>query len=86
MGTLFSQAARWEGLGAAGIEGVAVEMFPKAGELTPEQWHAACDVARTSLTVQSADAFDEQFAGFGEIAIRLVEALEESNLLKERED
>ena len=36
-------------------------------KMTPAQWYAAYDVARTALAIQSADILDEQLAGFGEI-------------------
>lgn len=51
--------------------------------VTPAQWHAACDITRTALAIQSADAGDEQLAGFGELVSRLVDEL--SRLVDELE-
>ena len=60
------------------IREIAEEMgFNVAKGLTPAEWHAVCDVARTALALQNADVLDEQLAGFGEILQELVEAIRE---------
>jgi hypothetical protein len=79
MGTLLNQRPRYETLGTMGVPefvwSIAKEMGFKREKMTPAEWHAVCDVARTALALQSADVFDEQLAGFGEILKELVEAL-----------
>jgi hypothetical protein len=78
MGTLFDQPPRGESLGKImrGLHMQAADFgFPDP--MTPADWHAFCDLVRTALVVQSADIFDEQLGGFGDILNRLVEALGE---------
>ena len=58
------------------IRRIAAQMGYKGEKLSPAEWHAACDVARTSLAVQNADTLDEQLAGFGKIFEELVEAVQ----------
>jgi hypothetical protein len=38
-------------------------------------WSEACDIVRTALLIQSADVFDEQLAGLGDIAQGIVLAI-----------
>jgi hypothetical protein len=83
MGTLFQQLPRTAHVNGNGrlsqiswIREIAREMGYTGENLSPEQWHAVCDVARTSLAVQNADTMDEQLAGFGEIFKELVEAVQ----------
>ena len=79
MGTLFSQPPREERLlrwGAGSIaRALEIMQIPDTRKPTPAEWHAACDIVRTALAVQSADAQDEQLAGFGEILVRIADAL-----------
>jgi hypothetical protein len=77
MGTLFDQRPRSEALTFGVVWEAARDMGldPNKG-LTPAEWHAACDVARTGLAAQNADIFDEQLAGFGELLKELVAAIE----------
>ena len=78
MGTLSDQRPRTETLETYFIQvGKALDyMEVKRDKATPAQYHAACDIVRTALAVQSADTLDEQLAGFGEIAQSLVSAVE----------
>lgn len=41
-------------------------------DATPEQWQAAAAVVRTSLAIQSADAFDEQISGVVEELVQTI--------------
>lgn len=76
MGTLFNQRPRQETLSSYFHEiEKALELMNVHGPLTPAQWHAACDIVRTALAIQSADALDEQLGGLGAIVQELVEKL-----------
>jgi hypothetical protein len=81
MGTLFEQRPRQDTFKTRiwWIQGIAEEMGFKGEKLTPAEWHAVCDVARTALALQNADVLDEQLAGFGEILQELVCAIEGLN-------
>jgi hypothetical protein len=78
MGTLFEQKHRTASLSAYAkeVKSVAHNMGLDPDNLTPAEWHAACDVLRTGLAIQNADVLDEQLAGFGKILIDLVEAIQ----------
>ena len=76
MATLFDQPARSDSLSKI-MDGIQMDAkrfgFPE--EMTPEEWHALCDLTRTALAIQSADVLDEQLAGFGEILQGINETL-----------
>jgi len=78
MGTLFDQPPRQESVNGYvyTVRRVAAEMGYALDTIKPAEWHAACDVVRTALALQTADALDEQLAGFGEILKELVAAIE----------
>lgn len=83
MGTLFNQPERQAYLGGNALVWLLGIMHehdfdPKK----PNDVHAFCDLMRTALAIQSADALDEQLAGFGELLQSLIEAI---NGLQERE-
>ena len=69
MGTLFDQSPRQETLDnyVHTIRSIARNAGFDTDNMTPAEWHAACDLARTALAIQSADALDEQLAGLGHI-------------------
>lgn len=67
MGTLFDQPPRQESLSqiSAWICIVGTELGFNMKK--PDDVHAACDIIRTALAVQSADVLDEQLSGFGHL-------------------
>ncbi len=77
MGTLFNQRHRHETLQdyVGLIFTTADKMYPNLSirNMSPAQWEAAAKVTSVGLDIQSADAFDEQLAGFGEIAQSIAE-------------
>jgi hypothetical protein len=77
MGTLHNQPARQEHLKyyVSSIAAVAKQIGYNPDKMTPAQWHVACDVARTALAIQNADALDEQLSGFGEILHSMSESI-----------
>jgi hypothetical protein len=79
MGTLFDQQPRQESISSYvhTVRRVAAEMDYDLNTIKPAEWHAACDVVRTALALQTADTLDEQLAGFGEILKELVAAIGE---------
>ena len=81
MGTLFNQSPRQDSLHKHYVNDVGRvlrdDMGLDSSKASPAQWHAACDIARTALAVQSADVLDEQLAGFGELLQRLIEVLDD---------
>lgn len=79
MGTLFNQRPRQESIEsyARSITCIADDLWPKQKEpYTPDQIIAAAKVAEVALKLQSADVFDEQLAGFGELFKELISVLE----------
>jgi hypothetical protein len=74
MGTLGNQPPRDPSIGH--ILKIIKEMGWKFDTMTPEKWHAACEVTRTALAIENADALDEQLGGFGEILNRLCDVIE----------
>jgi hypothetical protein len=78
MGTLFDQSPRQETLDsyAHTILSIARNAGFDTDNMTPAEWHAACDLARTALAIQSADALDEQLAGLGHILQQIAGAIE----------
>ena len=79
MGTLFDQSPRQETLDsyAHTIRSIARNAGFDTDNMTPAEWHAACDLARTALAIQSADALGEQLAGLGHILQQIAGAIEE---------
>jgi hypothetical protein len=74
MGTLLNQKPRQDYLGGDAITWLMETM--RQNGFDPEKRddvHAFCDLMRTALAIQSADALDEQLAGFGEILSAYVE-------------
>ena len=71
MGTLQNQRPRQESIESyvSTVCYTAEQIYPgKARDkMTPEEWKAAAAVMTAALGMQSADALDEQLAGFGEI-------------------
>jgi hypothetical protein len=67
MSTLFDQPPRQESLVRCmiWIRMIARDVGFNPDKMQAEDWHALCDLVRTALAIQSADAFDEQIAGFG---------------------
>src|SRR5262245_7777284 len=74
MGTLFEQQPRDQKL--TSVDEYCRRMFGEKDEYTPDEWRAAIEMAKYRLAVQSADVLDEQLAGFAELAIRLIEAVD----------
>jgi hypothetical protein len=77
VGTLFSQPERQPGLinTFEWVKDFARNIAKDRNSPTLAEYHAACDILRTALAVQSADVLDEQLGGFGRIAESLVEAV-----------
>jgi hypothetical protein len=76
VGTLGSQFPRLDHLSsyASAIRQVLKDMGVKRfEEATPRQIHAACDVVRTCLAIQSADYLDEALGGFGDVLSKYVD-------------
>jgi hypothetical protein len=75
MGTLFNQRPRQDTLESyiSTVEYAVRTLGFKREKMTPADWHVVCDVARTALAIQNADAMDEQLAGFGEILQTIAE-------------
>jgi hypothetical protein len=69
MATLYDQPPRQESL--AGYMHWICAQARKFGfdpdAMTAADWHALCDIVRTALAIQSADALDEQLGGFGDL-------------------
>jgi hypothetical protein len=78
MGTLYHQRPRTETLHSymhSISRALEFMKVPTNRKPTPAEWHAACDMVRTALAIQSADALDEQLCGFGLILDRIASAL-----------
>jgi hypothetical protein len=78
MGTLDTQPPRGQSLENCFHYATAALRFmgiPEDKKPTAAEWHAACDIVRTALAVQSADVLDEQLAGFGGILESIAAAL-----------
>ena len=43
--------------------------------MTAADWRALCDIVRTALAIQNADAQDEQLAGFGQLISNIGDSL-----------
>ena len=84
MGTLQEQAPRQEHLMGyvSSIRGTLHEMYPDrvSRYYTREEWTAAAEVTKVALAIQSADVFDEQLAGFGEILEHIACSIETMSL------
>lgn len=81
MGTLFNQQPRDKSLQSyvGCVVSTAETLFPglTIQDIDLDQWQAAARVTEVALQIQSADTFDEQLAGLGEIAQDAVGALRE---------
>ena len=77
MATLFDQPPRQETL--AGymhwIRARAPEFGFSLDTMSAADWQALCDIVRTALSIQNADAQDEQLAGFGQLLGNLGDSL-----------
>ena len=69
MATLYDQPPRQETLAAYmhWICDRAPEFGFSPNAMTAADWRALCDIVRTALAIQTADARDEQLAGFGQL-------------------
>ena len=78
MGTLSSQPERQPGLINTfdWVRDFARKIAKDRNSPTLAEYHAACDILRTALAVQSADVLDEQLGGFGQILERISDSLE----------
>lgn len=76
MGTLFDQAERQKYLGSNAIPWLMTIMRENGFDPKKrDDVHAFCDLMKTALAIQNADALDEQLAGFGEILSRLSDGI-----------
>jgi hypothetical protein len=80
MGTLFNQQPRGEHL-LSHVYYIRQVLKDDFGvdpyEATPGQWMAACRVVEVASKLQTADVFDEQLAGFGELIREFINATAE---------
>jgi len=79
MGTLQHQNPRVDTIQGyvSTLGNIAEQMYPHKmqRDLQPEEWHAVAAITQAALAIQSADALDEQLAGFGEILGHIADCL-----------